>query len=129
MILARGLTGISLHEQYQWWYDRLVANSPASQVYNINIEIEQYLYKLLKTYDKQFENKTALLRELRVRLEALSPIAILERGYSITRTIPDSKVVLNPRMVSINQDLEVMVAKGTLTCRVKGKFENGPKNF
>lgn len=117
------------HEQYQWWYDRLVANSPASQVYNINIEIEQYLYKLLKTYDKQFENKTALLRELRVRLEALSPIAILERGYSITRTIPDSKVVLNPRMVSINQDLEVMVAKGTLTCRVKGKFENGPKNF
>ena len=83
----------------------------------------------MKTYDKQFENKTALLRELRVRLEALSPIAILERGYSITRTIPDSKVVLNPRMVSINQDLEVMVAKGTLTCRVKGKFENGPKNF
>ena len=117
------------HEQYQWWYDRLVANSPASQIHNINLTIEQYSYKLLKSYVKNFENKTALLRELRVRLETLSPIAILERGYSITRTIPDSKVVLNPRMVSIDQDLEVMVAKGILTCRVKGKSENGPKNF
>jgi len=117
------------NEQYRWWLDRLVAHSPASQIHNINLIIEQNLYKLLKTYSKGFENKTARLRELRARLETLSPIAILERGYSITRTIPDSKVVLNPRMVSINQDLEVMVAKGTLTCRVKGKSENGPKNI
>jgi exodeoxyribonuclease VII large subunit len=117
------------NEQHKWWLDRLVAHSPAAQVHNINLIIEQNIYKLLKTYSKEFENKTARLRELNARLEALSPIAILERGYSITRTIPDSKVVLNPRMVSINQDLEVMVAKGTLTCRVKGKSENGPKNI
>jgi exodeoxyribonuclease VII large subunit len=117
------------NEQHKWWLDRLVAHSPAAQVHNINLIIEQNIYKLLKTYSKEFENKTARLRELNARLETLSPIAILERGYSITRTIPDSKVVLNPRMVSINQDLEVMVAKGTLTCRVKGKSENGPKNI
>ena len=83
----------------------------------------------MKTFNKELENKSARLRELSARLETLSPIAILERGYSITRTIPDSKVVRNPRMVSINQDLEVMVAKGTLTCRIKGKSENGPKNI
>jgi exodeoxyribonuclease VII large subunit len=117
------------NEQHKWWLDRLVAHSPAAQVHNINLIIEQNIYKLLKTYSKEFENKTARLRELNARLETLSPIAILERGYSITRTIPDSKVVLDPRMVSINQDLEVMVAKGTLTCRVKGKSENGPKNI
>lgn len=117
------------NEQHEWWLDRLVAHHPASQINNINLIIEQYLYKLLKTYGKQVNSKVTRLRELRARLETLNPIAILERGYSITRTIPDSKVVLNPRMVSINQDLEVMVAKGTLTCRVKGKSENGPKNI
>ena len=117
------------NEQYQWWLDRLGANSPASQAHNINAKIEQLIYKLLKTYKEIFEKKYARLRELRARLETLSPIAILERGYSITRTIPDSKVVLNPRLVSIDQDLEVMLAKGTLTCRVKGKSENGPKNI
>ncbi|MEE9536937.1 MAG: exodeoxyribonuclease VII large subunit [Desulfobacterales bacterium] len=116
-------------EQHKWWLDRLVALSPEPQIHNINLIIEQYLYKILKTFNKEFENKSARLRELSARLETLSPIAILERGYSITRTIPDSKVVRNPRMVSINQDLEVMVAKGTLTCRIKGKSENGPKNI
>ena len=116
-------------EHYQWWFDRLGASSPEFQIHNIKLLIEQYKYKLMKSYIKKIENNTAHLRELRARLETLSPIAILERGYSITRTIPDSKVVLNPRMVSMEQDLEVMLAKGTLTCRVKGKSENGPKNI
>jgi len=117
------------NEQHQWWLDRLVALNPVSQIHNINLKIEQYKYKLLKIYSNEFKNKAARVRELSARLETLNPIAILERGYSITRTIPDSNVVLNPQMVSINQDLEVMVAKGTLTCRVKGKSENGPKNI
>jgi exodeoxyribonuclease VII large subunit len=69
------------------------------------------------------------LRELSVQLETLSPIAILKRGYSITRTFPDLDLVLDPKTVSIDQDLQVMVAKGTLTCRVKGKSENGPENI
>ena len=69
------------------------------------------------------------LRELAGRLEALSPMAILARGYSITRTIPHAEIVLDPEAVSINQDLEVIVSKGTLTCRVKDKSKNGPKNI
>ena len=116
-------------EQYQWWLDRLAANSPASQIRNINVKIDQLVYKLSKSYKKIYDSNNARLRELRACLETLSPIAILERGYSITRTIPDSKVIMNPRMVSIDQDLEVMLAKGTLTCRVKGKSENGPKDI
>jgi exodeoxyribonuclease VII large subunit len=116
-------------EHYRWWFDRLGASSPESQIQHVKLLIEQYTYKLSKSYKKNFLYKTTHLRELCARLETLSPIAILERGYSITRTIPDSKVVLNPRMVSMNQDLEVMLAKGTLICRVKGKSENGPKNI
>jgi exodeoxyribonuclease VII large subunit len=116
-------------ERVKWWQDRLVANSPNAQIKNFNVIIKQNIYNLLKTFNKTLEQKCARLGELRARLEALSPIAILDRGYSITRTIPDLKVIRNPRSVSINQDLEVMVAKGSLTCRVKEKSENGPKNI
>ena len=66
-------------------------------------------------------NKKFLLRELDARLTALSPDAILDRGYSITRTIPDAVIVRNPQQVEIGQDLEVMVAKGSLICSVKRK--------
>ena len=116
-------------ERLKWWQDRLVAHSPKSQIYNLNVIVKQYSFNLLKIFNKNLEKKLAWLGELTARLETLSPIAILERGYSITRTIPDLKVVRNPKSVSINQDLEVMVAKGSLTCRVKEKSENGPKNF
>jgi exodeoxyribonuclease VII large subunit len=116
-------------ERLKWWQDRLAANSPNSQIYNLNVIIKQDLYNLFKTFSKILEHQSARLGELRARLETLSPIAILDRGYSITRTIPDLKVIRNPRSVSINQDLEVMVAKGSLTCRVKEKSENGPKNI
>jgi exodeoxyribonuclease VII large subunit len=116
-------------EGLNWWIDRLVASSPKLHIYNFNVTVKQNSYNLLKNINKTLEEKTARLGELRARLETLSPIAILERGYSITRTIPDLKVVRNPRRVAINQDLEVMVAKGSLTCRVKEKSENGPKDI
>ena len=116
-------------ERFQWWTGRLVNNSPAHLLNSLNVIVEQNKYKIIKSLNKNIDNKSARLRELRIQLETLSPIAILKRGYSITRTIPDLDLVFDPRMVSIEQDLEVMVAKGTLTCRVKGKSENGPENI
>jgi len=117
------------NEQFGWWSDRLLSRSPITRIHNFNEIIEQYGCKLLKTFHIIKNNKSTRLRELTARLETLNPIAILERGYSITRTIPDLKVVLDPKAVSINQNLQVVVAKGTLTCRVKDKSENGPKNI
>jgi len=116
-------------ERLQWWTDRLVNNSPAQQSRRLNVVVEQNTYNLLKTFNKFIDNKSTRLRELSIQLETLSPVAILKRGYSITRTIPDLDLVFDPKMVSIGQNLEVMVAKGTLTCRVKGKSENGPENI
>ncbi len=116
-------------ERFHWWQDRLFVHSPAIQARNLKIIVEQNTYKLLKTFAKNIDSKAAGLRELSVQLETLSPVAILKRGYSITRTLPDLKLVLDPMVVSIDQDLEVMVAKGTLTCRVKGRSEHGPENI
>jgi exodeoxyribonuclease VII large subunit len=116
-------------ERFQWWKDRMLKNSPAHQSQNMNVIVEQDKYKLMKSIENIIEKKTAHLRELRGQLETLSPINIIKRGYSITRTIPDLKLVMDPETVSLEQDLEVMVAKGTLTCRVKGKSENGPENI
>jgi exodeoxyribonuclease VII large subunit len=116
-------------ERLQWWTDRLVNNSPAQQSRRLNVVVEQNTSNLLKTFNKYIDDKSTRLRELSIQLETLSPVAILKRGYSITRTIPDLDLVFDPKMVSIGQNLEVMVAKGTLTCRVKGKSENGPENI
>lgn len=116
-------------ERFLFWGDRLNANNPLFQIKNSNKKLEQIYTDLLKSFIIYNQSKRAQLREIVARLHALSPNAILKRGYSITRTIPDAAVVRDVSTVSLNQQLEVMVAKGSLLCRVKGKSTNGQKNI
>ena len=113
-------------ERLGWSHERLMFHSPDTRVKAFKAIIEQNIYKLLELNNKILHQKTAQLRESSARLHALSPIAILARGYSITRTVPDSKIVMDPETVALNQDLEVIVSKGALICRVKEKSKNGP---
>ena len=55
-------------------------------------------------------------------------MSILSRGYSVTRTIPDAAVVKDSRRVALDQELEVLLARGRLRCRVKGTTDNGKEN-
>jgi exodeoxyribonuclease VII large subunit len=109
------------HERFWWRTERLFSNNPSIQIKilkdkldikkaNINIYIKLIL-----------NNKRSILRELEAKLYTLSPKAILDRGYSITRTIPDATVIRDPQEVSIGQDLEVTVAGGSFICSVKRK--------
>jgi exodeoxyribonuclease VII large subunit len=108
-------------ERLEWRIERLNANNPLAHINKLNEELAQKYDNLLIYKKMNLNEKHFLLRELTSRLNALSPIAILARGYSITRTIPDSVVVRDPQEVSIEQDLEVLVAKGSIICSVKGK--------
>jgi exodeoxyribonuclease VII large subunit len=117
------------NERLQWRQERLLANSPLSRTENTKVIIEQNINKLIELNNKNINIKLARLRELSARLDTLNPIAILKRGYSITRTVPDAKIVSDPEAVAIHQDLEIIVSKGTLICRVKEKIKNGPKNI
>ncbi len=110
------------HQERFWWrMERLISNNPSIKIrllkdkLNIkNSNIKIYIQILLS-------KKRSILRELEAKLHTLSPEAILARGYSITRTIPDAAVIRDPQEVSIGQDLEVMVAKGAFICSVKRK--------
>ena len=101
--------------------ERLNVNTPLIQIINYKGKLQQK-YKNLLIYIKiQLDKKHSILREYSAKLHTLNPAAILARGYSITRTIPDAMVVRDPQDVFINQDLEVMVAKGSFICSVKRK--------
>ena len=59
----------------------------------------------------------------------LNPTGILERGYSITRTIPDALVVRDPENVALQQKLEILVEKGVSICSVERKTSHGKKEL
>ena len=52
-------------------------------------------------------------------LRAVDPHSVLNRGYSITRTVPHGKVVMDARTVHRGQPLEIQLAKGQIAVIVR----------
>jgi exodeoxyribonuclease VII large subunit len=51
-------------------------------------------------------------------LQALSPLATLGRGYSITRHLPGNEVVMDAGLLKPGEELETLLAEGSLVSRV-----------
>ncbi len=111
--------------QLIWMSRSLYANNPYKDIDNLNVTLKRLNDNLLSSIDIYIQNMRSMTIVLASRLNDLSPVAILDRGYSITRTIPDAVVVRDPKTVKSGQELEVMLAKGSLICRVEGKSYNG----
>ncbi len=112
-------------ERLVWRVKSLQVNNPLIQIKKINGKLQQNNANLLIYIRICLDGKYSLLRELTARLNALSPLSILARGYSITRTIPDAVVIMDAKEVKKRQELEVMVAKGSFICRVERIMDNG----
>jgi exodeoxyribonuclease VII large subunit len=119
----------SRQEHLFWWIGRLLSNSPEAHIQDLKKKIDIIIYNIKYYLKILISYKQSRLQAHTGRLHALSPTAILERGYSITRTIPDEVIVMNSESVHIGQDLEVLLSKGSLICNVGRKLTNGKKNI
>ena len=68
--------------------------------------------------ERRFNDSKRELHTLAQRLNALSPLATLERGYSISRQT-DGKVLTSAEQVSIGDRIEIQLSDGHLACRVE----------
>ncbi|HGY10878.1 MAG TPA: exodeoxyribonuclease VII large subunit, partial [Desulfobacterales bacterium] len=112
---------IQQREKYKLWKDLLYINKPLGYVAKLYERLANLSSKLFILNNILLNSKRSLLRETTGRLNVLNPTAILKRGYSITRTIPEAAVVKTAHSVSIGQNLEVMLAKGKLVVNVHKK--------
>jgi exodeoxyribonuclease VII large subunit len=57
------------------------------------------------------------------RLDSLSPLAVLGRGYSLTR-LPSGEIVRRAGQVAAGDEVRVLLSEGGLTCRVTATKEH-----
>ena len=55
------------------------------------------------------------------RLDSVSPLSVLKRGYAICRTYPEGKVLKDSGNVSTGELVKVQLSKGKLLCNIKGR--------
>jgi exodeoxyribonuclease VII large subunit len=119
---------VQKRERYRWRAEKLHINSPLSCINTLRERLIKISDKLFNLMLIKSRNRRHVFAELNSKLEVLNPKGILNRGYSITRTIPDGSVVRNADQVDLGQNLEVLLSKGSIKCRVKRKYEDAQEN-
>jgi exodeoxyribonuclease VII large subunit len=79
-------------------------------------ELARQLLDRIKNYFEFKKNGLSLKEE---KLEVLSPLSVLKRGYAIARKLPDLKIIKDAGLLKKEDRLEVKFFKG----RVKSKVE------
>ncbi|MFA5182247.1 MAG: exodeoxyribonuclease VII large subunit [Syntrophales bacterium] len=64
------------------------------------------------------EHRHAMDRQ-RIALQSLSPLGVLQRGYSITRRLPEGTIVKNVDILAAGDHIDVQVARGNIRARVE----------
>lgn len=80
--------------------------------------LERQMYALAATRRRRIEATVA-------RLNSLSPLAVLGRGYGLLTKMSDGSVVKRAQDVCIGEDIGVRLADGKLNCLVKSVLPEG----
>jgi exodeoxyribonuclease VII large subunit len=106
-------------EYFKRSLDHLFFKSPEQRVkkskdtvYQLDKEMEIHMKHCLETRRQNFER-------LIKGLNSLSPMEILQRGYSITRRLPDYLIVKDAGSLNIGDNINVKLFRGEITGKVK----------
>jgi exodeoxyribonuclease VII large subunit len=98
--------------------ERLNRQSPVAQVLRRKVALQNLAARLEKPVLALVSGQGARLGQAGAGLDALSPLASLDRGYSICLK-PDGSVVSRTSQVETGDDVRLRVSDGSIGCRVE----------
>jgi len=102
----------------------LQQNSPQNKVKEAKVYLQNSSKDLLKALKLEIERKSKVLAEIVATLQAVSPLSVLSRGYSIISTEPEGKILSSSNQVEIGQTISAILSKGSIKAEIKSKDEN-----
>jgi exodeoxyribonuclease VII large subunit len=98
---------------------RRILTRPVEKLHDLSRRIDELELRARRA----MSNRVQLVRQQLVaaggRLEALSPLRVLERGYSVTRHIPSGEVLCSATHVQPGDQIETILHTGRLVSRVE----------
>ncbi|MFZ3055640.1 MAG: exodeoxyribonuclease VII large subunit [Smithella sp.] len=98
---------------------RMQHQNPARQIYEKKILLKNVQENMVKSFSYRLAALRELLRKNSAVLESLSPLAVLQRGYSITRSTASGMIVRQADALSIGADVNVQLAKGNFNAKIE----------
>ena len=104
---------------------RLTASSPGVMMRGSGKALAEIVRRLGMAEGRGRERKTSALRAVIGRLEAVSPLAVLGRGYSLAYRERDGALLRGAEHVEVGERVRVRLSRGMLTCRVEESLKEG----
>jgi exodeoxyribonuclease VII large subunit len=118
----RELVAGQLQQAWQRWHDlaqRRAFRLPLDRVREHERRLDDWQQRLDRAVRQRLVRARHDLEGRGARLETLSPLNVLARGYSLTRTDPDGLLVRNAAQVKPGDRLVTLVHHGRITSRVE----------
>ena len=109
-------------QRYEKTANARVLKNPDDIIKNRQIKLDVLNEKINGIYLKKLSAEKEKFAELTAKLDALSPLKILARGYSVTKK--DGHIINSISQVNLNDNIEVVLSDGNIKCTVTGGHEN-----
>ncbi|QDT00507.1 exodeoxyribonuclease VII large subunit [Adhaeretor mobilis] len=99
---------------------RPVFERPREGVRNLSRQVDEIASRLKQAMQQSTQNRQSQLATFAGKLEVLSPLGVLSRGYSLTQRESNGELLSSSATVKVGELLKTRLAKGTITSRVEG---------
>ena len=114
----------SLQNNFKLNEQAFTQNSPVHKIKEVKLHLQNTSKDLLNTFKAKTERKNNILGELVATLQAVSPLSVLARGYSIISTEPDGQILSSASQVKIGQKISAVLNEGKIKAKVESKNLN-----
>jgi len=97
---------------------KLLSCTPLHRIRDLNYRLNLQHQTLQAAIKKSLQHEQQWLANLAGKLDALSPLATLKRGFSITTRLSDQTILRDTNQVNRGDKIQVRLMKGSLKCTI-----------
>lgn len=118
MVLAvqRKLTRAT--EQLEALASRTVLTQPHDRIHQLAVELDHLESRMSKAVGRQLEQAENQVKNYAAKLETLSPLSVLARGYSVTSTL-NGETVTSHNQVTVGDSIKTRLREGFVISRIE----------
>jgi exodeoxyribonuclease VII large subunit len=96
-----------------------VLRKPAERIHDLARRLDELFGRAARAMERRLSHARHTADSLAAQLESLSPLAVLGRGYSLTRLAADDRLIRDAAELEHGEEIVTRFARGEVTSRVE----------
>jgi len=99
--------------------DRRCLSRPLDRIHELSRRLDELEGRLKRSGKQVVDAARQQLHALASSLNALSPLAVLDRGYSLTKRVSDGELVRDASMLAVGDQISTLLSSGSIISEVR----------